>query len=251
MEIGKHNLLILHKRAALYSAYADGTDVIGIVQRAYKHLHGSVFVACGRGNMTNDSFEKRNKVCSLFVGAHGSNTLSRAAIYNGTVKLFVACAQFHQKFEYFVHDFLGTGVGAVDFIDHYHDGMIEFECLLQNETGLRHGAFKRVYKQNYAVYHFKDTLDFSSEIGVTGSIDDVDFIIAVFYRRVFGKNGNSSFSFEIVGVHNSVVYHLVGTERSALFQKFVYKRGFAVVDVRYYSNVSYVFFHCSLFLFDL
>ncbi len=44
---------------------------------------------------------------------------------------------------------------------------------------MRQTAFGGVNKQNDSVNHFQNALDFAAEIGVTGRVDDIDFVIAV------------------------------------------------------------------------
>ena len=48
------------------------------------------------------------------------------------------------------------------------------------------------------------------------SIDDVDLGILVIYGSVFGKDGDTSFTLNVVGVHNTFLYFLVVTEDTAL-----------------------------------
>ena len=52
---------------------------------------------------------------------------------------------------------------------------------------------------------------------MTWGIDDVDLRIFVKYCRIFGKDGNTSFSFNIIGVHDAFLNFLVGAEYAGLF----------------------------------
>lgn len=57
----------------------------------------------------------------------------------------------------------------------------------------------------------------SAEIGMSRSVNDIDLCIFINNCSVFGKNGNSTFTFDIVGIHYSFGYFLIFTENTALF----------------------------------
>ena len=85
---------------------------------------------------------------------------------------------------------------------------------------------------------------------MTGSIDDVDFYILIKDCRVFGKNGDTSFSFNIIGVHDTFCHFLIGTEHAALFQKLIDQGGLAVVYMSDDCYISYIFtFHTKNLFF--
>ena len=73
-----------------------------------------------------------------------------------------------------------------------------------------------------------------------GCIDYVDFRTLIVEGGVFCEDGNSSFSFDIAAVHNSFGNDFVASENVVLLQKRVHERGFAVVYVRDYGDISYV-----------
>ena len=74
-----------------------------------------------------------------------------------------------------------------------------------------------------------------------GRINNVDFSIFIMYGRIFGKYGYSAFPLDIAGVHHTVLQLLIFPEQPALFEHFVNKSGFAVVNVSDNRDVSYVF----------
>ena len=71
------------------------------------------------------------------------------------------------------------------------------------------------------------------------------------YGRILGQNGYAPLPFQIVGIHYPFGHLLVFPERAALLEQLVHQRGLAVVNVRDYGYVSYIFsehkFHPSLF----
>ena len=85
-------------------------------------------------------------------------------------------------------------------------------------------------KQN-RVDHLQNSFDFTAEVGVARSVDNVDFDVIVMNRQVFGKNRDATFLFQVVAVHHPLGDHLVLAENSRLFKHRINQSGFAVVDV--------------------
>ncbi len=52
---------------------------------------------------------------------------------------------------------------------------------------------------------------------MTRSVDNIDFCIFIVDRSVFGKDRDSTFTFNIVRIHDTFCYFLIFTEYSALF----------------------------------
>ena len=82
-----------------------------------------------------------------------------------------------------------------------------------------------------AVDHFHDALDFAAEVGVAGSVDDVDVVTVPFEGGVLGANGDALFAFEIHRIHHALLDLLVGAEGAGLAQQLIDERGLAVIDV--------------------
>ena len=94
---------------------------------------------------------------------------------------------------------------------------MQFQGLAQNETGLRHGTFECVYNEDNAVYHFQDTFYLAAEIGMSGSVDDIDLCAVVGNGCIFRKDGDTAFALDGIGVHHAFCHFLIGTEHTALF----------------------------------
>ena len=116
--------------------------------------------------------------------------------------------------------------------------MTELQRLLQNETGLRHRAFKRIDQQDNAVNHLENTLDLAGEVGVTRGVYNIDLRIFIMYRSVLCQNRNAALTLQIVAVHDALFHYLIGTEGTALLQHLVDQRCLAVVNVRDDCDVS-------------
>ena len=132
--------------------------------------------------------------------------------------MFVGSIQIHQKFQNFIDDFIRTGFRTVDLIDTYDHVQIQFQRFFQNEFGLRHSTFERIYDQDNTVYHLQDTFYFAAEVRMTWSVDDVDLGIFVINSCIFGKNRDTTFPLDIVGVHDTFLDFLIRTEYTALTQ---------------------------------
>ena len=115
---------------------------------------------------------------------------------------------------------------------------IKRKCFFKNKACLRHTALKCIYQNKNTIYHFEYTLNLAAKIGVAGGINNIYFDIVIKKRCVFGKNGDASFFFKVVIIHNSFINLLIFAEYSALAEKPVYKGCFAVVNVSYYGDVT-------------
>ena len=98
---------------------------------------------------------------------------------------------------------LGNGDDAMFNAEKLED----FQMLL----GLRHHAFGGVDKDNAAIDHAEDAFDFAAEIGVAGSVDDVDGDIfalgggtGIEHGGVLRQNGNTLFALQVTGVHDAL-----------------------------------------------
>ena len=80
---------------------------------------------------------------------------------------------------------------------------------------------------------------------MAGCIDYVDLDPFIMNRSIFGKDGNASFPFDIVGVHDSLLNFLILTKNAALLKQLIDQCGLAVIDVGDNGYVS------DIFAFDL
>lgn len=118
--------------------------------------------------------------------------------------------------------------------------MLSPSAFFEYVSRLRHTAFHRVDEQQYAVHHGQDTFHFAAEIGVSRRVNDIDLDTVVMHGGVFGEDRYPAFAFQSVAVHNAVRHRFAGAENPVLFEQLVDESGLAVVDVRYYGDVSYV-----------
>ena len=188
--------------------------------------------------MVKNGIKERLKVFASGIRIKRCSAFASGAEKHRAFKLFFGSIEIKEKFKNFVSDIIKSCIGFVNFVDNNNYGVIHLKSSLENESGLGHRAFCCVNKKDNAVYHFENTFNFTAEVCVSGSIDDIDFYSVIMNRSVFCKDGNASFTFKVAGVHNTVLYNLVITESAALFEHFVNNGGFTVVNVCDNCNVS-------------
>jgi hypothetical protein len=128
-------------------------------------------------------------------------------------------------------------IRAVDLVDDQDDRQLGLQRLAQHEAGLRERALAGVDEQGDAVDHGEAALDLTAEVGVAGSVDDVDgdgLLVAgglVADRRVLGENGDALFPLQVHGVHGAVGHLAARVGLAPLAQHGVDQGCFSMVHV--------------------
>ena len=144
---------------------------------------------------------------------------------------------------------MGSGVGAVDFVDDDDRPKLVLKRLFQDESRLRHRTFGGVNQKKNAVRHAQDALDFPAEVGVAGGVDQVDLRdlsggrVGVIDGDVLGQDGDAALALQRVAVQKRVLLHLAIAEIAALAQQSIHQRRLAMVDVGDDGNISNVVTH--------
>ena len=129
-----------------------------------------------------------------------------------------------------------AGVGAVHLVDEADQRQLRLECLAKDEARLGQGALRGVDQQHGAVDHREPALDLAAEVGVPGSVDDVDLEVGLARplqreRGVLGEDRDPALALLVARVHDALDDLLVGGECARLAQHRVDKGGLPVVDV--------------------
>ncbi len=192
-----------------------------------------------RLDVAEDEIEQRLHavvVRSFQAGRHPA--LLGRAVENREVELLVGGVERREQVEHFVDDFDRSRVGAVDLVDD-DDGLeTHLERLGDDELGLRQRTFGGVDQHQGAVHHVEDALHLAAEIGVAGSVDDVDAGVFPDHRGGLGQDGDAALALEVVGIHGALDHALVLAVGAGLLQQPVDQRGFAMVDVRDDGDVA-------------
>ena len=235
------HLLPGNEHAAPDTTDAQPADVARIVERAHLKLQRSVDVSAGRRNLREDRLEQRPHVAAPLDGLRACDIERRPAIQRGRVddrkvELVVAGPQAIEQLERLVHDPLGARARAVDLVDDDDRSQALRQCLLGDESRLRHRPLDGIDQQQDAIDHPQHAFDLAAEVGVPRRIDDVDVHDAVFVRiadgAVLREDRDAALALDVVAVHHPLADVLVLGERPRLHEQLVDERRLAVVDVR-------------------
>ncbi len=161
-------------------------------------------------------------------------TFLGAGVNEREIELLVGGMEGNEQVENLVQHFLRVGVVAVDLIDDDDGFGAGFQGLAEDEACLRLRSVGRVHHEQHAVDHAHGALDFAAEVGVAGGVHDVDVIILIFERGVFGADGDALLALEVHRIHDAFLVGdgLIGAESAGLFEQAVHERGLAMVNVR-------------------
>jgi hypothetical protein len=101
-------------------------------------------------------------------------------------------------------------------------------------------TFGCVYKQQNSVNQCKCSLDFTAEVCVSRGVYQVDLGALPLDLSGLGQNGDSTFAFLIVIVHDAVDDCRVGGKSACATQERVNKSGFAMVYVRHEGDIAQI-----------
>ncbi|MGY4341882.1 hypothetical protein ACVWW3_006788 [Bradyrhizobium sp. LM2.9] len=170
----------------------------------------------------------------------GHPALLGRPVEDGEVELFLAGVERREQVEHLVDDFGRPRVGTVNLVDDDDRLQTDLERLGDHELGLRQRAFGGVHQHQRAVHHVEDALDLTAEIGVAGSVDDVDARVLPLHRGRLRQNGDAALALQIVGVHGALGHLLVLAVGTGLLEETVDERCLAVIDVGDDSDVAKV-----------
>ena len=216
MMVYNHDLLAFGDDAVIHFAYADAPHIFIIIDSAHKQLRPCVRIPFGSRNIIQDSVEKRLHILILHCEVQGGASCFGGSEHKRTVQLFVIGIQIHEKLQNLIHNSDGPCLRTVNLIHTYNNGKLQLQSLAQHEFRLGHRAFKSIHHQNNPVHHFKHTFHFTAEIRMPGGINNIDFSSFIRNGRIFGKNGNTSFPLDSIGVHDPLRHILVFPENTAL-----------------------------------
>ena len=243
--VEEHQLLIDGDGAVFDFSYADTAHIFVVIDGTDQYLGVCLGIAFGSGDIFENGLKQWLHVLRGILEIEDCVPGLGRCVEERTVELFVRSIQIHEKFENLVDDFFGAGLRTVDLVDAYDYMQIEFQGFFKHKFCLRHGTFEGIHKKDDTVHHLEHSLDFAAEVRMARGIDYVDLDTFIMYRCIFGKNGDSSFPLDIVGVHDSFLNFLILAKNAALLKQLVDQRGLAVVDMGDNSYVS------DIFTFDL
>ena len=240
LSAAEHDRHTAPRGAALDAADTDLADVVVVVDCGEQDLQGRVVVLIRRGDLLYDRVKDGLHIVLHLVRLIARLAVARGGIDDREVQLLLACAELDEQLQRFVHDLIGTRLGAIHLIDDDDALFIEFQSLAEHEPRLRHTALERVDQKQNAVHHLQNTLDLAAEVRVTRRVHDVDARIAVDDRGVLGQDRDAALALQIAGVHDAVGALLAAPKRARVLQKLIDQRCLAVIDVRDDSHIANV-----------
>jgi hypothetical protein len=213
------------------AADREATEVVGVVEVGDEDLHCTFGLALGNGDGGDDLLKERLQVGSWDRGIGCGSAELAVRVEDREVEHALVGIEIDEEVIDLVEDLLRARVGAVDLVDHDHRGETGFERLREHVAGLWKWAFGCIDEEDNAVDHLQSALDFATEVGVAGRVDDVDLVVVIIERGVFGEDGDSALSLEIARVHDALGDGLVGAKGAALAKHGVDEGGLAMIDV--------------------
>ena len=83
---------------------------------------------------------------------------------------------------------------------------------------LQQRSFAGIDEQQHPVGDLERSLNFPTEIGVAGRVDDVDFDAVVYHAGDLGEDGDAALALQLVRIHHAVGDFFVDPEDAGLFQ---------------------------------
>ncbi len=83
---------------------------------------------------------------------------------------------------------------------------------------------------------------------MAGGIHDVDLVLAVMDREVFGQDGDAALFFKVVAIHHPLGDGFVLAVHAGMLQHGIHQGGLAVVDVGDDGDIADKFLHYWLLL---
>ena len=199
--------------AARLDAPRDQAAEIGVrlEQRAEHAKRRAVLDRRGRYVLQHKVEQWRHAVLRA-IGLVGHPSVAARAVEDREVELVVVGVERGEQVEHVVDHLLNAGIRPVDLVDRHNRAQAQLQRLADDEFRLRHRALGRVDQHDHAVDHRQDALHLAAEIGVAGSVDDVDAGVLPDDRGHLGQDGDAALLFEVVRIHHALGDALVLAE---------------------------------------
>ena len=125
-------------------------------------------------------------------------SVPRRGVDNGEVELILLRAEVDKQVYDLIDNLCRARVGSVDLVDNDKNLLLERKGLFEDEARLGHTALECVDEQKHAVNHHEYALDLAAEIGMAGSVNDVDFHAVIVNGGVLRKYGYSALALNVV-----------------------------------------------------
>ena len=217
--------------ATLHPSNHDAAQVLVVIQVGHDHLKRCVDVHGWGWAVLEHHIKQFVEIILRIFQVFVSLAFSRDAVKYREIQLLVGCTEFGHQVKSQVDHLVRASVLTVNLVNHHDGAQSQLERLTQHETGLGHRAFSGINEEQAAVYHTEYALHFSTEIGVSGGIYDVDFDALVLHCGVLGQNSDAALPLKGVAIHRPLHEFLTVCLNRGLLEKPVYQGSFTVVYV--------------------
>ena len=234
--VGDRHLLTVLQLAAMDAPHGDTARIAAIVQRGDEHLRCTLnLLRCGDDldNLVKQIGDVSGRL--LPVLAHPA-VLGRT-VDDGEVKLVFGGVQREHQVEHHLVDLLGTAVGLVYLVDNDNRLEADLQRLLKHEARLRHRSLEGVDEQQAAIGHVEHALNLATEVGVSRSVDNIDFRSFPVDTHILRENSDASLTLEVIGVQYLARQVLSLAEEVSCQHHLVHERRLAVVYVSNNCNI--------------
>ena len=139
-------------------------------------------------------------------------TIFATTIKSREIQLLFSGIQVEKQFKNCIMHFIGTAICFINLIDNHNWLQMQLQCFLQHKTSLWHGAFKSIHQKYNAIRHFQYTFHFTTKVTMARCVNHIYFDAVVGNSSVFGENGNATFLFKIIAVHDQFTCILIVTK---------------------------------------
>ena len=230
------------QRACLNAASQNTADERIGTQRGCQHAERlfTLLDLLGGRDVINDKLKQRIKVLTVALKAVVTPTVTARSVERWEIKLLVSCVKRSEQIKDFVKRAIRFRIRLINFVQNHDWLEPKRECFRGYKFCLGHRTLCGVHEQNNTVNHRQDPLYLGAEVRVTGGVNDVDAQTVPFNRCRFGENRNAALTLQIVAIHGAFGHCLVLAESTGLFEKFVNKGRFAVVNVGDDRNIAHI-----------
>src|SRR5258705_8323020 len=174
------------------AADSDAAEKIAVIEIHHLDLQDAFRIAGRRRDGFDDRLEERQEIFRVIADFAMSHAVARVGVNDGKIELVFGSVEVDEEIVDFVENFLGAGVGAINFVEHDDRRKLGGKGLLQDIASLWQRAFAGVNQDNDAIDHAQRTLDFAAEIAVAGRVNDIDFGVVKKESGILGENGDAA-----------------------------------------------------------
>lgn len=116
--------------------------------------------------------------------------------------------QITKETEDLIDDFLWPCRRPIDLINDDNRLELLLKSFSEDKLRLSHWTFSGANDEADSIDHTEDTFDLPTEIVMARGIHNIDVIAIVKNVRAFGQNGDTLFSFKLIGVQSALLMNV-------------------------------------------